>query len=661
MHTNTILEKDIPFNLHKIPSIMMGFEPDDEDESSQGSSIRLVKESTDVDDLDIPAHNDNVIKNVITGRDYHGELDSLHRNFKFAKFNGNDTKFKAQDSLIYDILKKGKPSNEHLTTVLDNMNPFSEAPLHQKYLPFLHAHVAKKSLEFEDPGDAIMTPAEINSIKAPVKSGNFMTGQEPSHGYNHNGLRTFSHSGTGEIVEHHPQRGLELVHIPNASSIYKKFDGQSTIDKTNKIVKDIADHTKLLPPHLQIGNDDFRQYSGDSAAINSYHHLLHSGKLLPGQNQVHGEDIPFLEHHTESLDAAFNTAGHNIINGKPLQVYTGVYREHNLGDTSKRATDEKGNIYYHNPGYTSTSADLHTAIWFAKGKEDSEVNGRRVREVVSLSVPEWHPHARLIAHVSNHANENEFLLNRGSTFKISPTPLYLHTGHSNDAQRIWHGQVVPVDTEPNKGFLAKSAPNQIIHMMNANTFDQHLLHEVANAHANSNVRAAAVYHPNFLHEKLDDVMNQGYSVRSALLSRKVLPEHLIDATIRNGDSKDMKILARRNSLLPKHRAALIDSGLSSVQAEMAHRADLHPHEIDTLHEYGKTDDEVMAAIANHPKLGIDRIKALTNHPRLAVRQAIASNVSTPHSVLHDMNKSDSSFAVSQSLQSNPNFWKFKWD
>jgi hypothetical protein len=123
----------------------------------------------------------------------------------------------------------------------------------------------------------------------------------------------------------------------------------------------------------------------------------------------------------------------------------------------------------------------------------------------------------------------------------------------------------------------------------------------------------------------------------------------------------MKLLARRATLMPRHREALMKSSYSGVQAEMAHRADLQPHEIDTLHEIGKYDDQVMTAIAHHPRIGVDRLKALSTHPRLSVRQAVASNPSTPHAVLHDMNNSNSSFALTGSLQNNSNFWKFNWN
>lgn len=632
---HSFLEKDVHLHINDLPVVQLGFEPDDD---ADDASIRLMESD---DGRDIHAHNAEVIDQSLMSDDYHQSLNHLHKNYKYPENVDEDSRL--ADSLVYDILKKGKNLGTDNTNILAKHLDYLDHPyVNRKYQRFIETHVAKKHLDADTLDKAIMTPDEINSV--------------PSH-WKHAGLRVFSHQAIGMYAEHHPVHGLQFIHHPDMHRINKVSEAVATENKTFKTHQDLVEHTDSLQGVPDHARGAFQRYTDDSAHINRYLGLDHDGAREI--DNVLGHPRGKIEDEILGLDSAFDTGHHYIAHGKPFNVYTGVFGEHNIHTQTKR--DEKGNIYFKNPSYTSTSLDLHVADGFARNKtlkaSDDTIH-RGVREIVSLHVPEWYPHARYIGGMSAHESEKELLLNRGQVFKIHPTPIHLAMSDRNASTRIWTGQVVPHDTDSDRSFEEKSNVNKIIHMMTNPTVDKDKLWSLANLHQNAGVRSAAAYHPNFPLERVD-FLDHTHDVRSALLARKHVPEHVINTAIKNQNTKELRLIARRKDLAPSHFDQLFETQYPSVHAELAHRADLNEHQLNKLYDAGQSDIHTLRAVAMHPKLKPHVIDMLSTHPDDAVRVGVALNLSTPRHILKRMYASGNNYRVDDAIVSSPNFWNFK--
>lgn len=148
------------------------------------------------------------------------------------------------------------------------------------------------------------------------------------------------------------------------------------------------------------------------------------------------------EHHVEGTKPASQIGGVEIAHldkalarnklKQPLHVYSGV-RWHPGNVSSKHP---EGHI--HLPAYTSTSLDKETAHMFAENSHSPDGD----RHVIHFHVPKGHT-GKYVDHVSGNRGENEFLLPRGTNWKIHPkADSYQHDDH---VLHVWHAH--PVDSK----------------------------------------------------------------------------------------------------------------------------------------------------------------------------------------------------------------------
>lgn len=172
---------------------------------------------------------------------------------------------------------------------------------------------------------------------------------------------------------------------------------QGHIKRVSSIAKAVADNHPYEPIYHK---DAVNDYTGGSADTNMALYKHHTeGLTLPDHFQQH----------LNKLDSA---VGYHKLK-HDLTVYSGV-----TGRVPKDAATHPERKVYH-PGYVSTSLSSRTAIQFAK--PDSEGN----QHVLRIHLKKGHS-ALPILHHSRFKNENEVIVPRGHTFKISDNPEIHH-------------------------------------------------------------------------------------------------------------------------------------------------------------------------------------------------------------------------------------------
>ena len=190
--------------------------------------------------------------------------------------------------------------------------------------------------------------------------------------------------------------------------------------------KDNPSHTELRQHYSQLSEHP------DIKHVSAY---TDSSKVL-NKSLIEGKELS--DHHKErvaGIDRALQDA-------KPLHRDITVMS--GLGFDPRKHMDEDNTIT--NNSYTSTSTKGPIAYGFAahlddEGKPTGGMGGKTVNtHTLKINLPKGSSHGAYVDHVTNYPGENEFLMKRGSKFKINPTPEVRE--EDNFRHHIWHAEPV---------------------------------------------------------------------------------------------------------------------------------------------------------------------------------------------------------------------------
>lgn len=613
----TIQSKDINSCVNDIPELRMHIRDDipqiqgDIEDDSDYVRINKKPELNESYDLDRSKETQNIAAHAVTGNDYNSDLESLHRNIKPFVPEGKESN--PFDNYIYDVLKKGKPSGEtvaHIHDIMyknyygvnDETHGFGSMDMfhNQKYLsdkwePLLYAHV-RKDRAVTDPMKADFTKEEINKIP---------------NGFIPIGLKMLRHKASGHIYEMHPTEGL--TYITNKFHIPPKFQRDVQFENTTDLAHALHEHYKYDK------SPAVTQYTEDSAPVNRYLHLTHTGKLGDMRSVV-GMHVDDIEPLSQDISNHFKEA-ESPAHLPDFHVYTGLYRESNP-NTGATHRDEHGNLIFHNPSFTSTSLDNTVAESFAKTKGDPDYELRDgVADVFKIKIPGGYPHGAFIRPISNHSDENEYLLDKGHTFKVKPNPIR-HYVSDGKMVRLWEAELHPKDIDHFAKFEDMEKNDKLDALMHPDVTSETI--EKAAKDENISVRSMAARHPR-LHPDTMKALAKDDSprVRQASMLNQNLPHEVMRETVK--DPINAVSLARRKELPEDILHSLVNHDFESVNAEAAKRNDLSSDHIGQLIKTG--GDSVMKSLAGNSSLHPDLLHEFRDHKNNDVRLTLAKNPS----------------------------------
>lgn len=189
-------------------------------------------------------------------------------------------------------------------------------------------------------------------------------------------------------------------------------------ERTRQDVK--AQHTKLLstaPQHGSLGDhvDDIQHAEVLRSHTISSHQVNRS--LLKKHSGTHDGDDHYNLRDADRTSAAIQhfakPADHE------MHVYSGLKH-----DAIKQAHDA-GHTVVHMPAFTSTTINPNAATGFASDLKHKHIPGDRgthvsgVNHVAHFKIPKGYNKGVYVAGVSEHANEKEYLLDKGQSWKIT--------------------------------------------------------------------------------------------------------------------------------------------------------------------------------------------------------------------------------------------------
>lgn len=609
----TLHSDDINQHIHELPEIQAHIRDEipkiQGDISDDDEYIRIGKKPVEeAYDRDTSQETQRIASYAVEGKDYDKELEAVHKNVPQYIPEGHTSN--AYDNYIYDVLKRGKPNGETVAHIHDVIYGSSDVPEvenyggmnryhNQKYLadkwePLLYHHAKKKQSVF-DAKDATYTKEELDRIPQT---------------FTPMGLRLLHHTDSGHVYEMHPTEGLNYISSKFASEY-------STVPNTGHEQTDLSD--KLHDHYRYDRSPAVTQYTVDSAPINRFHHLVHNGKLGNTQTIVgmSVDDIPGV---SDKISEHFRTAVPPT-HFQDFHVYTGLYGESNPM-TQSTHKDEHGNLIFHNPSFTSTSTDENTAQEFAKTKADSSY-GHRVSDVFKIRIPGGYPHGAFIRPISDHADENEFLLDKGHTFKVNPNPTHMVT--NNKIVRVWDAELHHHDVNENVPFEQHHRNEKLDLLLHPDVKSETI--ERAAKDEDPAVRAFAAKHSRLQPETLKQLaVDESPRVRQASMLNPHVPHQLMQDTI--ADPANAVAIAQRKDL-PAHVVdQLVNHDFESVNSEVAKRHDLSGEHIGQLIKTG--GNSVMKSLAGNVSLHPDLLHEFRDHPDVEVRSALAGNTSIRH-------------------------------
>lgn len=543
---------------------------------------------------------------LLNGGDYHSELDSLHKNI--TPYVVDSAKSNAQDNYIHDVLKRGKPSGEtvaHIHDILHSTdtgqyNSYTEryhntGYLQDKWEPFLDAHAKEKQSIFKKE-DATYTKDEINKI--------------PST-FDVKGLRLLKHTSSGHFYEMHPTEGLKYVGNRFRSTFSSKDTQHDDHVLNNKLTSETDTNANT--------KNDIHEYTEDSAPVNRYLHHEYSGK-----NNIKN---PRIEEKIAGISKHFETVA-PLPHLQDFHVYTGVYAELNPR-TQSTHRDEHGNYLFHNPSFTSTSIDDHTAETFAKHKTDDAYTfddnpdiHHSISDVMKIRIPSGYPHGSYVKPHSAHESENEFLLDKGHTFVLNPNPTHYAT--NGKIVRMWHAELHPKNVDTSKAFENKTRNQKIDTLMHPDVKSEDI--EKAAKDEDFSVRSMAAKHPRVHPETLKTLANDDSpKVRISAMMNEHTPDHLMETSI--DDYSSALGIARRKKVSDHLMDKLINHDFVSVGVEVASRPDLTTDHIIKLVSTEDPKHKIKASLAANPHLDPEVYHALHTHNSDDVRLNLAKNPS----------------------------------
>lgn len=625
----TVQTKDIN-NVEHLPTIKVGIRDEyvpekSNDKETEYLDLRTSKldEAYERDDSSVVKQT---VKHILNGGDYHTELDALHKHVKPYLHDTNTSN--AQDNYIHEVLKRGKPNGEtvaHIHEVIHRStypsyveNMYNTNYLSDKWEPFLDAHAKKKQSIFKKE-DSIYKPEEINNISSKFEV---------------KGLRLLRHASSGHYYELHPTEGLKYVGNRFQSRYFSSDEEQS-----NHVLDKILSSENTTPTTSE---PDVRSYTDDSSSVNRYLHK----KYADPSHVTNAENIKKIE----SVSKHFEEA-HPTPHLPDFHVYTGVYGELNPRIHSSHR-DEHGNYVFHNPSFTSTSIDAHTAEYFAKTKNepkyvsfDDPYMNHPIADVLKIRIPAGYPHGSYIKPFSTHDSENEFLLDKGHTFVLNPTPIHYAT--KNKIIRQWTAELHPKDVNESVPFENRPRNEKIDTIMHPDVKSEDI--EKAARDDDFSVRAVAARHPRVHPETLKTLAeDQMPRVRIAAMMNDHTPNDLMEKSIK--DYSSALGIARRKTV-PEHLMPhLINHDFSSVGEAVALRPDLKDDHILQLLTTPDPDHKIQGALASNPTVHPDVLHALHKHPEDSVRLNLAKNPNlAPHTV--SAMQHDSEYVIRSALNS----------
>lgn len=542
------------------------------------------------------------IARSLDGTDYHSDLRKLHANVPAYVPEGKDSN--AVDNYIHDVLKRGRPSGAVVAHLHDVM--FAEDPEidrrdnrdNQKYLeykwsPFLATHATEQQ-SIKYPHEAGYTRDELNNIPA-----NF----QPI------GLRMLQHLPSGHFYENHPTEGLKFIAHENDGRYTKELE-----EPTN--FKELSE--KLNEHYEPFDSKHVTQYTSDSSPMNRYHYLDHGGHIYADTSHVSGLPIDQIKEISAGVSQHFK-ATPPPTHLPDFHVYTGLFGSNNP-HTQATHRDEQGKLLFHVPAFTSTSLNLSVAHDFAKKKQDDTLN-REFTDVLKIKVPGGYHHGAFIKPQSEHEEEEEFLLDKGHTFKLNPEPTY-HV-HNRRIVRVWdtelHHKDSDLDTPLHELSSRTEKLDRLMHPdvsekdVGSAQFDADTSVRAAAAkHPKVNsigldfltkdrspkVRQAAMLNPNLSHKQMHDSLSDVASA-TALAGRSDIPPHIVNRLVNHSAQEVKSAVAKRNDLSSDEVGHLISNGDDNVMQSLAGNESLHP---DLLHEFrNHSNRQVRYALANNPK------------------------------------------------------------
>lgn len=619
----TIQSKDIN-SFERLPTIALGIRDEYIPSTSKSQYIDL-RHSKLNEAFDQSKRNEvqQVVRYALNGGDYHRELAALHRNVPQYIHDTNTTN--PQDDYIHEVLGRGKPSGEtvaHIHEVIhgdagQGYSDYSERANNQEYLmnkwePFLDAH-AKHPHLITKQADANYTPEELSKISSKFEV---------------KGLRLLRHESSGHYYELHPTHGLRYVGS-RFNSMYNSSDEDNPNRVFDKVLSREVTPTSYVP--------EVKRYTLDSAPVNRYLHKKYD-------DPMHVPAAPWISEHADTISKHFEES--NPLPHIPdFHVYTGVYQQLNPRIHSSHR-DENGNFIFHNPSFTSTSIDKHTADYFAKKNKDSNYVASDdnslhlpIADVLKIRIPSGYPHGAYVKPISDHEEENEYLLDKGHTFILDPTPVHYAT--KNKIIRMWHAELHPKDVDASIPFEQRTRNQKIDTVMHPNVTSEDI--EKAAIDDDSHVRAVAAKHPRIHPESLKTLASdQMPRVRIAAMMNESASDKLMKDSI--GNYSSALGIARRKKV-PEHLMHdLVNHDFSSVSEAIAQRHDLTDNHLGMLISADDYDNKIQTAMAANPTIHPDILHELRKHPEESVRLNIARNPNTHQKTLDEL-KNDNDYEV----------------
>ena len=559
--------------------------------------------------------NNMIIKHAITGKDYHKDLETLHKHVR--PYLEDEETHNAPDNYIHDTLKRGKPSGEtvkHILDVAGNTLDDNSRYLRHKWGPFIHHYAAEKP-KITKPEEAGYTPEELNQIPSNMTLGS---------------LRLLKHP-TEHFFEMHPHEGLRYlghtVPVINLSHDYAR----DRHDFRNLDAEMTEQYKHFTDPAI-------KHYTTDSRLIN-----LH----------LHGVVSPYTDadevHETNRISDDITKLFHRIphpSHAADFKVYTGMHSITNPSTVTEE--DEHGNKLIHSPAFTSTSIHQWGAETFANMKHDPAAKFP-LRDVMEISVPGGYPHGAYIKPNSEHEHEYEYLLDKGHTFVVHPKPHY-YTGNGA-LYRMWKAKIHPRDQLSNREWGDLDTHEKVGIALDPNAEKSTL--NRASTDSVVRVRAAAAKHPKIDQYDLERLSKDDTpSVREAAMMNPSIPSHIIHRAFTEMDPAMQRGIAKRKTLDASTMQKLHGDGYASVSRELAKRTDLSDEHIETL--LNTTDHETKMNLARNVSLKPEPLSHLIAN-NVDITREVARNPSTSkHQLVGLKNHNDSD--VRHAARINPRNW-----
>lgn len=588
------------YDLNKLTKMQFGFEK----EPNNRPVISRVFENYINQLYDI---NSPIINHSIEGFDYHTDLHRLHSNVRQYIPDGYSSN--PHDNLIYDILKKGKPSGEHIARIFDvihsndGVDVQNKVYLDHKWMRLIQEHCSEYTPKINKQRDAIYTKSELNSIPS-----SFTVGP----------MRTLTHKATNHIFEYHPTEGLRYL----GSSINGRMSANS-FDLSLNSNRHLNQSVKLSNLYSAFPSPHIVQYTAESAAINRY---LHTKEKYPHQETSLGKPVDMVVDTANGITDHLKTIQHPT-HTPDFTVYTGIHAENN--PNTDHTLTEDGYKLYHSPAFISTTLTPNVAEQFARMKTDPG-HDKSVRDVVKMKIPGGYPHGMYVESMSEHSSEHEYLLDKDHVIKIHPEPVH-YTRHGA-IYRLWQGELVHKSVR-DTDFKNLTTNEKITKLLNPDCDEVSIGHGASDD--NISVRAAAAKHHKLsLHhmEELKDDLSP--KVKHALMLNPSLPHHILEHAFKSDSPSSINGITERSHVPSEFRDKIMNSTWTNAKIEFAKRKDLTDSEVETLSNM--QDDAINSSLGSNHYLSQSQLHTLSKKNNLTLTRAVAANSSISHRTARDL-------------------------